>query len=345
MKICMLIGPWFPFVGGGQVHVKNIKKILERKFNCKIDLFHSPSSHILLRALWCFYVIPQVLIKNLKENYNLIHAHAYEAGLPGKILSIVLKKPIVFTLHGSNNLDLGNKGPIPFLEKILLTQIKYDYQITPSSVFLKYKNVNQKIVIISNGVNLKLFERKLVSKKDYYFKILFVGRLTKIKNASSLIRAFKKINQTHPNTQLFLVGDGEDKNLLKSQVRKFKLKNSVKFLGQLPYKKLIRRYHSSNLFVLPSLSEGQPLTLIEAWAARLPVIVSAVGENPKMVKNGVNGYLFDPKNHKELFLCLKKAILNPNLKTLGENGYKLVKKNLTWGKTTQKVYEIYQKLT
>ncbi len=343
MKICMLIGPWFPFVGGGQVHVKNLIKALEKDYRCHIDLFHSPSSHILIRACWCFCVLPQVLIKNLFENYDLIHAHAYEAGFPGKIISLVLRKPIVFTLHGSNNLDLDNKGPIPFLEKTLLTRIKYDYQITPASNFLKHPNVNQKIAIIPNGVNLSLFKKR-ATKKPKEFTILFVGRLAKIKGVPYLIKAFKELNKAHFQTKLLIAGEGPQKNELKSQVKKFKLEKKVKFLGTLSYKNLIKVYQTSDLFVLPSISEGQPLTLLEAWAAKLPVVVTAVGENPKMVKNGVNGYLFKPRDAKDLTRRLKKAILNPNLKKMGETGFKFVSKNLTWEKTAQKVYEIYRKL-
>ena len=343
MKICMLIGPWFPFVGGGQVHVNNLKKTLEKRFHCQVDLFHSPSSHVLVRACWCFLAIPQVLIKNIIAKYDLIHAHAYEAGFPGKAISLTIKKPIIFTLHGSNNLDLGNKGIVPFLEKILLTRIRYDYQITPASNFLNHKNVNPKITVIPNGVDLALFKKQKI-KKTKDFVILFVGRLVKIKGLIYLIRAFREINKIYPKAKLLIVGEGEEENYLKSQVKKLKLKKRVKFLGTLSYNKLIKTYQTSDLFVLPSISEGQPLTLIEAWAAKLPVIVSSVGENPKMVKNGINGYLFKPKNEKELSHCLKKAISNPNLKKMGERGFKYVKKNLSWGKTAQKVYEIYQKL-
>lgn len=319
MKILVLIDAWFPFVGGGQMQVKNLKRILEKDFDCQFFILHSPSSHILMRFLWTFWVIPQAIFLNQKHNFGLIHAHAYWPGVPGKILAKILKIPIVFTVHGSNLLDLGVKTPRAFLEKIILTKIRYDQVISTASNFLKYKNVNKNITVIANGVDVKAFDRVKV-KKEKPFKILFVGRNDPVKGLKFLKKAMIRVRKKIPQTRLKIITSGVD------------------------YQNLIREYKSSHVFVLPSLSEGQPLTLLEAWAAKLPVVVTRVGENPKMVKNDYNGYLIKPGNARALAEAILKVLADEKRALMGKRGYQLVKDDYTWERCVKKTHEVYKKI-
>ena len=102
-------------------------------------------------------------------------------------------------------------------------------------------------------------------------------------------------------------------------------------------------FKSSHLFILPSLAEGQPITLLEAWAAKLPVVASSVGSVPFFV-NRRNGYLVKLANEKILAETILKAINNKKLPLLGENGFRLVRKNYTWDKAAQTYLKVYEKL-
>lgn len=327
MKVLILIDAWFPFTGGAQVQIKNLKEILEEKYKCRYYILHSPSANIIVRFLWSFWVIPQASFLHLKYRFNLIHAHAYWPGVPGKILSGILKIPIVFTVHGSNLLDLRIKSPRAFLEKIILTKIKYNQIISVASNFLKYKNVNKNIIVIANGVNIKEFESLKVKKLkrkpstiNYQpLTILFVGRDDPVKGLVYLKKAMVKVKKEFPKAELKIIKKGYS------------------------HKKLIKEYLKADVFVLPSLSEGQPLTLLEAWAAKLPVVVTAVGDNPKMVKNGVNGYIIKPGNVNLLTEAILKTLKNKKRDLLGKRGYQLVKSKYTWQKCAERTYEIYQK--
>lgn len=319
MKILILIDAWFPFVGGGQMQVKNLRKILEKDFDCQFFILHSPSSHILVRFLWTFWVIPQAIYLNFKHKFDLIHAQAYWPGVPGKILAKILKIPIVFTVHGSNLLDLGVKTPRAFLEKIILTKIRYDQVISVSSNFLKYKNVNKNITVISNGVNVNAFD-KIRVKKEKPFKILFVGRDDPVKGLKFLKQAMRKVNERFSQARLKIITSGVD------------------------YQNLIREYKSSHVFVLPSLSEGQPLTLLEAWAAKLPVVVTRVGENPKMVKNNFNGYLVEAEDSQNLAKAIIKVLTDKKRALMGKRGYQLVRDDYTWERCVEKTYKVYKKI-
>ena len=108
-------------------------------------------------------------------------------------------------------------------------------------------------------------------------------------------------------------------------------------------KRLIREFKSSHLFILPSLAEGQPITLLEAWAAGLPVVVTKVGSLAYYVKSQ-NGYLVPPADSQKMAETILKAMENKGLQQMGEHGFWLVKKRYTWFKTAQKYFSVYQKV-
>ena len=122
------------------------------------------------------------------------------------------------------------------------------------------------------------------------------------------------------------------------------LKKNVLFLGQKKDLELIKLYKSSHFFVLPSIYEGQPLTLLEAWAAKLPVIVPNTGDCPYLVRNGQNGYLigniYDPN---QIAKTIVQALAKDNLEKLGLNGYNSVKR-FSWEKASKETLSIYEKV-
>ena len=116
------------------------------------------------------------------------------------------------------------------------------------------------------------------------------------------------------------------------------------FLGKKNNAELVRIYKSADVFVLSSRSEGQPLTILEAMAARLPVIATDVGDNRLLVKNGMNGYLVSPENINKLALIMEKIISMPHRK-LGFRGYTLVKKKYSWDNTAKIYHKLFLSLT
>ncbi len=151
---------WDPILGGGQVHVKNLAKRLAEDHGCQIDLFvrslRNETGEIFdsdealfrerLRVFRCgrprpffqfserifsiFSIAWRIVSEHRKSPYDLVHAHAFLGLLSGKIASVVLNIPIVATVHGANLLDKGEKTLFYWVEKWLLTQIRYDAEIT-----------------------------------------------------------------------------------------------------------------------------------------------------------------------------------------------------------------------
>jgi len=329
-RIAILIDAWFPFHGGGQEHVLRITNSLSK--DCTFTIYHAPQPSLPARAIWSLLVIPQVIVDHRKEKIDLIHAHAYAAGFPGKVLSMILRIPVVYTVHGSNMLDmqileaqqrkLG--GRIPWwkyrLEKWLLTGIRYDREISVSQHFRTYENVNRHIAYIPNGVDTRTFHDSQIAKKPQ-FTLLFVGRNEPLKGHDILDAAMESVRQKCPDIEL------------------------VKITQELDRKKIIREYLSSSVYVLPSLSEGMPLTLLEAWAARLPVIATDVGDNSRLVNDGVNGFLVPPADVEALVTAILKAYHSPDLAKMGQAGYNLVKKNYSWEKAAMATLHVYKEVT
>lgn len=319
IRVCMLIDAWYPFVGGGQVHVRSLIKHLKRH-RVQVDLFHSPHPHLLVRSLWLFWVIPQVIYYHSKKPYALIHAHAFAPGIPGKILSMVLRLPVFFTVHGSHLMDRQKKDFKAVGERILLTKIRYTHQITVTKSFTKYSNVNKNISVISNGVDIKEFD-SVNTQKDKIFTLLFVGRDHPDKGLPALKSAFAAVSAKISPAKLRIVIN-----------------------GKLTGKKLIKAYKKAHAFVLPSLAEGQPLTILEAWAAKLPVVATATAGVKELATNNYDSIIVSPGNQHQLEDALIKIRRLPQdeRRLLGQRGYQKVKSQFTWDKIATQTATLYR---
>jgi glycosyltransferase involved in cell wall biosynthesis len=119
------------------------------------------------------------------------------------------------------------------------------------------------------------------------------------------------------------VGDGPRKRELEKLIKKSGLEDSVELLGARFQDEIIELYGWSHVLVLSSLSEGTPMTVIEAMAQARPVIVPNMTALPEMVVEGESGYLFKKASHEDLAMKLKDLAANPELvKRLGMEGRK-----------------------
>lgn len=312
----MLIDTWDPFIGGGQVHVKALLKHFPH--HIKVHLFHAPHPNIIIRVFWCFWVIPHVLLATRHEHFDLIHAHAFAAGMPAKVLSLLLGIPVVYTVHGSHLMDQQVTSPKAWLEKFLLTKIPYTHQISVTTAFLQYPNVNKNISVIYNGVDVKAFN-KLKIKKNKDFTLLYVGRDHPTKGLDTLRSAFAQAQRQYPQIQLKIV------------------------TGDLIGTQLIKAYKQAHAFVLPSLVEGQPLVLLEAWATKLPVIATKTAGVTE-IATAKEAILIEPGNVEQLRQAIIKLYLMPprQRRQLALTGYRKAQK-LTWAKVATQTVQVYQK--
>lgn len=328
VRVAVIVDAWFPSArrrqgvwGGGQVHVRELTNALTTYHNVDSTIFFPVHPNILFRAIWTFHAILRIRAEHKKNPFHLIHSHGYNSGLVGKLASQLLHIPIIHTVHGSSLLDMKTRNPKASLEKWLLTGIKYDAEISVATTFLKHPNVNTNVRIIPNGVNVEEFDEIHVDKNEEP-TLIWVGRNDPVKGLTVLRQAILKVRKKIPNLKAKLVTG-----------------------GSLTGKALIKAYKKSHVFVLPSFAEGQPITLLEAWAAKLPVVVTNVGDNPLMVKDGVNGYLIEPNNVAQLTNAILK-VFRARTKdvAMGESGHNLVKRCYSWEQVADQTWDIYQEV-
>lgn len=159
---------------------------------------------------------------------------------------------------------------------------------------------------IYNGILLKKTTEGI--KKE--FDLICVARFSIQKNHALLLEAFKKIQSNHPSLSLLLVGEGELMNDAKTFVENEHLKNVV-FYGQTNSVELLMR--QSKVFVLSSLYEGNPISILEAMNFGLPIVAPNVGGIPDVVINKRNGILFEVNNLDSLVNSLQTVFENQSL--------------------------------
>jgi len=101
---------------------------------------------------------------------------------------------------------------------------------------------------------------------------------------------------------------------------------------------------SADIFVLPSLWEGLPVTLLEAMASRIPVVATAVGSNPEIIRHGENGFLVPPANPSTLAKCILELLKDKKkAQLLAEEGYKTIQERFTIERMVKEYEKLYLK--
>jgi N-acetyl-alpha-D-glucosaminyl L-malate synthase BshA len=239
------------------------------------------------------------ILKRIKP--DIIHSQQIIMGIP----AFLTKIPYVVWGQGSDVY-------LPWKSKQILTWLSFSHAnaliaLTEDMKKEMRKIYKRDIYIIPNGINLQKFsnvQREHVRDKlgiqEKEKIIIFVGSLYPIKGIKYLIQAIHIVKEKEENARLIIVGDGHDKAELENIVQELKLKPYVTFVGRVPNDKVPEYLAVSDIFVLPSLSEGFPIVNIEAMASGLPIIATNVGGIQEIVINGENGFLVESKNSDQI---------------------------------------------
>jgi glycosyltransferase involved in cell wall biosynthesis len=359
-KIIILVDVYLPFVGGGQIWVKEISEHLLNKKDISIEIvtrklkwngivanrsenFHegrlkvtrlgfvSAWNNIFSRLLF----IIQSFFYLLFADFDLIDAQVFVSGIPGKMASMIKRKPVILTVHGTN-LDSDRAG---ILEKIILTKIKYDEIITVGASFLKYPNINKKIVVVRPGVDTNFFRPKIEKRQKN--RIMFAGRLVREKGVDLLLRIIKHFEST--DLKFVIIGSGEEKLAIDNFQKSSKITN-LKVLPAQDKNQLLEEYQKSEILLLPSRFEGFPLTVLEAEACGLCVVACDVGDVKFLVRNNENGFICNRDDLNCLIDGIKQLTGNPELKEAVSKKNVLNMSNFTWEKSAEAICMEYKRL-
>ena len=292
--------------------------------------FHSPITERLeSRGIKVIYVgkkpgldvsIVRKLYKVMKEySIEIIHTHRYvmQYAVPAAVMAGV--KVRVHTVH-----NIATKEVDGYRRKLANLFFKH-CNVTPVSispliqdtVIKEYNLTKSQTPVIYNGSDLS----KCIVKTDYDastpFRIVHIGRFNPQKNHDVIIETAKRLKAEGYQFIIKLIGGAGDEEQRKIEVKQKGLENEIEFCGL--QSNVYPFLHDADCFILPSLYEGMPVTLVEAMGSGLPIIASAVGGVPDMIENGESGLLIHP-NAIELTSAIKKIMENEVLRRkIGEN--------------------------
>lgn len=358
-----------------RVHVENLCKNLINNFWCEVDIFtrnivitnENKSLDFKNEYLWwklhiircgsktkffnlywrlqsLFAMFNAFLKYNKRKKYDIIHWHTYLPLVVWKLLSVFTKIPIVATIHWSQIMDVWKKSLAYYIEKRLLTWIKYDCEIAVWKNFLSYKNKN-KPINIGNGVNMSDFtvNKEVLSKKEKY-KLLFVGRLDWTKWVDVLINSIEKlVDRWFHDFILNIVWYGYDEEIYKKMVSDKRLWKNIHFVWQKTWKELKEYYATSDIMIVPSRAEWFGIIILEAMASWIPVIATKSGWPEDIIQNWENWFLVENENSSMISDRIL-SLINMDKKELNKiisNGFDTIKKKYTWKIIAEKVYQQY----
>jgi glycosyltransferase involved in cell wall biosynthesis len=281
----------------------------------------------------------------LKIKPDIIHIQTMDFGKTLYFLNKLFRKPVVIWARGSDvnylssdKKDWKLKGPLKSANALI--------SLT-NDMKKKIQNViNREVFVIPNGINLDSFKglSKDLYQQKYRFKkeiktILYVGTLRSVKGLSYLIEAMRIINDE--NIRLFIIGRGDERRYLEELVKKYNIEHIVTFVGRIPNKEVFEYMASSDVLVLPSLSEGFPNVILEAMASGLPIISTNVGGLSEIINNNENGFLVDSKNPEQISEKILLLFNNEELRIkISKNNLEKVK-NYSWESVIDRLEKIY----
>lgn len=143
------------------------------------------------------------------------------------------------------------------------------------------------------------------------FLICAVGRLVKVKGFVYLIRSLKELLARYPQLQCMIVGNGEYRDVLWAEIQHSGLTQAVRMTGYQPPDRVLQLVKIADLFIMPSLSEGTPVALLEAAALHKPIIASNVGGIPTLLRDQMEAVLIKPARVDLLSDAIVSLITDP----------------------------------
>jgi len=332
MHICIL-GQYPPHIGGISSHTYLLSKQLQRRGDEVYILTYphpyvkdikgikvetAPTSNIKgFRGLLFSMTATLKLMKMVRQyDINLIHAHfIIPPGLIGVMVGSIFRKKTALTVHGS---DLLIQAKNPLLRPIIKFVLKRTDYILVVTKALKDNVLNlgisaDKIYLTSNAVDTRKFnpenlelppDIKLNSDKP---TILFVGNLVAQKGIKYLLKAKKLMNT---DAKLLIIGDGPLRGAMEDIVKKEAI-NDVIFTGA--RRDVENIMPSTQVLILPSVSEGFPITILEALSSGLPVVATRVGGVSEVLNQNV-GIIVEPSDPIGLAEAVDTIIKNNELR-------------------------------
>lgn len=283
---------------------------------------------------------------------DIIHCHGYKSNFYG-LLASKGQVPSVTTNHNWLTAHWKLKTYcfldslwIRFFDRIVAVSNEVNEEM------LKYKIPEEKIRVIDNGISLERFEKQAETSKmktqlgfeEKTRVIGTVGSLVIEKGHIYLLEAARQILDVVKDLKFLIIGDGPLRKALEEKSEELGIKKDVIFIGQ--RKDIPELLTAMDIFVLPSIKEGLPVALLEAMAAKRPIVATRVGAIPRVIKSKDIGILVEPKDISGLQDALTSLINDPErIKLLARGGFNRVSMDFSSDEMCKHYLELYNEIT
>jgi glycosyltransferase involved in cell wall biosynthesis len=314
----------------------------------------------------------------LSKNIDSINCDIYESHTVSGfgILRHIEKgvaKPLIETIHGvladeyaqtikSLFPTLRLKASKIFMQKLVLAERKLaqraDLIVTVSRYSLRkivenYDVSEDKIMVVPSGVDVEKFKpvselEKIRLKHRLGLGarecVLFIGSLIPRKGVHYLLEVARNIVKENNDVSFIIVGEGPLKGYITKFSKKAGLQNNLRLFGNISENFLPKIYNCADVFVSPSLQEGQGLTLLEAQSSGVPIVAFSVGAVPENVLNRETGILVN-LNSEEMAEAILRILTDKTLKDkMGLNGRNFAYMNFSWEKCAETMLKVYREV-
>ncbi len=282
---------------------------------------------------------------------DVVHSHMVHANLMGRVLRLLVPVPVlVSTIH-----NVYEGGPL-LMAGYRLSNGLVDH-MTIISQAAADRFIGERIVpgrlltVIANGVDTDRMRnlppeardalRRAIGVSDEEFIWLAVGRFEVAKDYPNMLRAFKEVRSREPQAVLVIVGQGSLQGEAEALAHELGLRNAVRFLGARDDVPAVMS--AGDGYVMSSAWEGMPMVLLEAAAAGLPIVATAVGGNGEVVRAGESGFLAPARDPEALGQAMLRLMALPaeQRRGMGERGREHVRANYGLHRVAERWERVY----
>jgi len=347
------LSKYISFSGLNQFNLKNKIDLTNNPQNIQIyptPILYGPSDSQYKKIGQKHFRAAESAIEKNNIRADLIHSHfTWSAGYAGAKLKEKYDVPFLITAHGYDIYDL------PFRDEEWKQKIKYvlnaaDHIITVSNSNLeciKELNVKTPVTVLPNGYRSELFHprnsnecrKKLNLPLDKKI-ILTVGNLVEIKGHKYLIEAMSEIVKHRKDVLCIIVGGGKLQGKLEKQINAKGLNDHIRLAGGKLHDEIPIWMNACDLFVLPSLNEGNPTVMFECLGCGKPFVGTTVGGVPEIIVSDDYGSVCEPADFKEL----AENILLSLDREWDSGKIREYAKQFTWDEISKDILDIYSNL-
>jgi len=287
------------------------------------------------------------------NKFTIIHNHGYKGDiLLGFIPRALRSIPVISTLHGWTSTELFTKMWLyAYLHTLSLCFVDAVVLVNKSMMTNRWlkRLKDQDLYYVRNGI--MRYEKSAVNPDESIIRfcsnaytVISCGRLSKEKGYEDLICSLDQAIKKGANVNLLILGEGPERKNLENRIALLKLQERVYLPG---YRDNVQDYLPyGNLFVLSSISEGLPITLLEAMQMGIPVVATSVGGVPDVLNHQENGILVQARDVEGLCNAMVSLYKDPNLgQNMAERAQDLVCREFSSEKMAQDYMSIYNEVT